>query len=333
MAVRNPFSIRRLALAGLILLILASAGCSAAGNQPNEASAPVEIKIAMIPIVDGLPFYVAEKQGYFKENNLNVTIIPAASAAERDQLIAAGQAVGMINDLLSVALYNKQETQVQIVRIAHAARPDSPMYRVMASAKSGITSPAELAGVPIGISQGTVIEYVTDRLLEKAGLAEDQIESMAVPKMPERLALLGSGELKAATLPEPFSTIAEQGGAVTLIDDSQYTELGISVVSFRKAFIDENPQAVQGFMAAIEKAVADINQDPETWRPLLAEKKLIPEALKDTYPVPQFPGPSVPDEAQFADMIDWAKSHALIEKDLPYSESVTDRFLDNSSAK
>lgn len=333
MTAANFFFLRRLALAGLILLILASAGCSAAGGQPNAASAPVEIKIAMIPIVDGLPFYVAEKQGYFEENNLNVTIIPAASAAERDQLIAAGQAVGMINDLLSVALYNRQETQVQIVRVAHAARPDSPMYRVMASAKSGITSPAELAGVPVGISQGTVIEYVTDRLLEKSGLAEEQIVSLAVPKMPERMALLGSGELQAATLPEPFSTIAGQGGAVTLVDDTGYTELGISVISFRKAFIDQNPQAVQGFMAAIAKAVADINQDPETWRPLLAEKKLIPEALKETYPMPQFPDPIVPDEAQFADMIDWAKSRALIENDLLYSESVTDRFIDNSSVK
>jgi ABC-type nitrate/sulfonate/bicarbonate transport system substrate-binding protein len=43
------------------------------------------------------------------------------------------------------------------------------MYRVLAAKNSGMTSPAELAGVPIGMSQGTVIDYVTSRLLEKEG--------------------------------------------------------------------------------------------------------------------------------------------------------------------
>ena len=61
------------------------------------------------------------KQGYFAANRVKVTFIPAASAAERDQLIAAGQADGMINDLVSVALYNKQAVQVQTVRFARTA--------------------------------------------------------------------------------------------------------------------------------------------------------------------------------------------------------------------
>jgi NitT/TauT family transport system substrate-binding protein len=310
-----------------LALMLGSCTPSPAAPAAQGTTAPVEIRIAILPIIDALPMYVAQEQGYFTAGGVSVNFIPAASAAERDQLIAAGQADGMINDLVSVALYNKEAVQVQAVRYARTASSDSAMYRVMASKDSGLETAADLAGVPIGISQGTVIDYVTTRLLEKEGLTSDQIESVAVPKMNERMALLDSGELKAATLPEPFGTMAQQGGASIIVDDSKYPQYGYSVISFRKAFIDQNPQAVTAFLKAVEQAVADINKDPEAWRPLLGEYKLVPEPLQPTYPIPVFPAASIPSQEQFQDVTAWAKERQMIAADLEYSESVTDQYL------
>jgi NitT/TauT family transport system substrate-binding protein len=286
-----------------------------------------EIRLAVLPIIDALPFYVASQQDYFAAQNVRVTYIPTGSAAERDQLIAAGQADGMINDLVSVALYNKDTVQVQTVRLAATAAEGAPMFRVLAARDSGLTIPADLAGVPVGMSQGTVIDYVTARLLEKEGLDPGQIQSIAVPRLPDRLALLGSGELQAATLPEPFGTIALQDGAVSIVDDSKYPEYGSSVISFRKAFIDANPQAVAGFLRAVEQAVTDLNSDPDQWRGLLREYKLVPEALQESYPIPAFPPASVPGPPQWQDVTAWAVERALIPQDLPYGESVTDAYL------
>jgi len=316
------------ALAALVILPLILAACA---PQVQPAAKPpaeqVSLKIAVLPIIDALPFYVAQKQGYFSANNLAVTFIPVASAAERDQLIAAGQADGMINDLVSVAMYNKQNIQVQTVRFARVADSKTAMYRVLAAKDSGLKAPGDLAGVPVGMSQGTVIDYVTSRLLEKEGLKPGQIQSMAVPKLPDRMALLGKGELKAATLPEPFGTIAQQAGAVLIVDDSKYPEYGNSVISFRKTVIDQHPAAVKGFLAALETAVADINRDPETWRPLLGEYKMVPEAVQGTYPMPAFPAASIPSEAQWKDVIEWAKVRQLIGIDLGYKDSVTGQYL------
>ncbi len=312
-------------LCGLTILSLLLGACTT--PTPAAVGTPVEIKIAILPIIDALPMYVAAKQGYYAANGVNVTFIPAASAAERDQLIAAGQADGMINDLVSVALYNKETIQVQAVRFARTASKDTAMYRILAAKDSGIQSPADLAGVAIGMSQGTVIDYVTTRLLEKEGLAAENIQSIAVPKLNERMALLGSGELKAATLPEPFGTMAQGNGASILVDDSKYPEYGYSVISFRKAFIDQNPKAVQGFLAAFEQAVTDINQKPETWRSLLGENKLLPEPLQAAYPMPGFPSASVPSEAQFKDVIEWATTRQIITTSLDYAQSVTRQYL------
>ncbi len=314
-------------LAVLVSLTTILAACGAPGADQARPAGKDSLKIAVLPIIDALPFYVAEKQGYFSANNLTVTFIPAASAAERDQLIVSGQADGMINDLVSVALYNKQSIQVQTVRFACVANAQNAMFRVLAAKNSGIKTAADLAGVPIGMSQGTVIDYVTTRLLEKEGLQPGQIQSVAVPKLPDRLALLGKGELKAATLPEPFGTIAQQSGAILIVDDTKYPQYGNSVISFRKAVIDQHPAAVKGFLSAVEKAVADININPENWRALLGEYNMVPEAVQASYPIPTFPKASIPDEAQWKDVIDWAKARQLIPGDLDYGQSVTGKYL------
>jgi len=78
--------------------------CSPATVQP--VAAPVTMKIALLPIVENLPLYVAQQQKLFEKQSIAVEFIPVASAAERDQVFAAGQADGMINEIVATLLYN-----------------------------------------------------------------------------------------------------------------------------------------------------------------------------------------------------------------------------------
>ncbi|MGB9641488.1 MAG: ABC transporter substrate-binding protein, partial [Anaerolineales bacterium] len=172
-----------------------------------------------------------------------------------------------------------------------------------------------------------IIEYITDRLLEAEGLAPAEIKTIAVPKIPDRLALLSSGELKAATIPDPLAYLAVQQGASFLVQDSKYPQYGHSTYAFRKQVIDQNPAAIRAFLAAIEDAVSDINADPTRWGELLKEQKLVPEPLLATYQVPPFPTKSVPSEQLWADVLSWAKEKGLVSVDVSYSDSVTDQFL------
>jgi NitT/TauT family transport system substrate-binding protein len=183
-------------------------------------SGPETVRVAVLPILDALPMYVAEAEGYFEKEGVQVKFIPVSSAAERDQLMQSEQADAMINDLVSTMLYNKDQTQIQIVDFARTASKEFPQYRILAAKDSGINTIEDLKGVEIGVSEGTVIEYTTDRLLEDAGFAPEDIKTLAVPKIPDRMALLNSGELKAANLPDPLASLAIQQGAKVIVDDS-----------------------------------------------------------------------------------------------------------------
>jgi NitT/TauT family transport system substrate-binding protein len=136
--------------------------------------------------------------------------------------VAAQQADGMINETISDMLFNKEKIQVQAVRYALRPAEGYGHFFILASGKSGITTPGQLKGVEIGVSQGTVIEYVTERLLQAEGLTNDEIMTIPVPKLPDRMALLASGELQAGTLPDPLGGLAVQSGAVVVLDDSAH---------------------------------------------------------------------------------------------------------------
>jgi len=299
----------------------------AATTAPTEVENIGTLKIAVLPIIDTLPMYVAEAEGLFAKHGLLVELIPVASAPERDQLLAAGQADGTINETLAVMLFNKEAVQMQVVRYALQPGEGYPHFRILASSQSGITTSSELKNVEIGVSQGTIIEYVTERLLQTQGLNADEIKTIAVPKIPDRMALLGSGELSAGVLPDPLASLAMSQGAANVLDDSMNPEYGFSVYSFRKDVIDNNPAAVKAFLAAIEEARLLINPDPARYTSLLSDKGLVPPPLLETFRVPPFPASAVPSEEEWNDGLAWLKEKGILSVDVKYSDSVNGSLL------
>jgi NitT/TauT family transport system substrate-binding protein len=309
----------------LAALSLALAACGGATAVPP--SQPVTIRIAMLPILDALPMYVALAQGYFAAQNVNIEVVPVASAAERDQLMQGGQADAMVNDLVSTMFYNKDSTQIVVVRFARTATAQFPQYYILAGKDSGITSVDGLKGVEIAISEGTVIAYITDRLLVAEGLTAADIKTVAIPKIADRLAALAGGTVKAATIPDPAAAVAIAGGATVIVSDAKHPEFGNSLLSFSADFVNKNPAAVRGFLAAWEKGVADINADKTKWNELLKANKLLSDSLIGNYTLPDYPAKSVPTEAQFKDVNHWAKAKGLVAVDVSYPKSVNATFL------
>jgi len=308
----------------IFILILALGLILSACGAPAK---PAALKIAVLPIIDTLPMYVAQQEGLFAKHGVNVEFVTVASAPERDQLLAASQADGAVNETLSDMMFNKDTIQMQAVRYALRPTENAGHFFIIASGKSGITDAQGLKGVEIGVSQGTVIEYVTERLLQAEGLTSDEIKTIAVPKIPDRMALLASGELNAGVLPDPLGALAVQQGAVIVLDDSKHPEYGFSVISFRKEVIDANPEAVKGFLAAIEEATALVNADAAKYTAVLSDQKLVPPPLLATYKVPPFPTAGVPTETEWNDALAWAKEKGMLTVDVSYADSVNAGLL------
>jgi NitT/TauT family transport system substrate-binding protein len=316
---------KKLLISAMTLVVVLSLILAACAPAQQVQTTP--LKFISLRIIDFLPMYVAQQEGFFEKHGVIVELLPVATPPERDQLILAGQADGMINEISGTLYFNQDQVQVQIVRFARAATSVTHLFSILASKQSGITSVEDLKGRAIGISDGTIIAYLTDRMLAKENFAPEDIVTTSIPSLIDRMTLLNTGQLDAATLPEPLTSLALHQGAVLLLDDSKYPEYSSSTITFRKDVLDNRPDDVRAFLAAIEDAVNAINANPEKYQDVLIEMKVVPEVLQGKFEVPKFVTAGVPTEDQFKDVLDWTISKGLMTKDLPYSDSVNPAFL------
>jgi len=301
-------------------IVLGSPGF--AGQEPKGGT----LKVALLPIIDALPYYVAEKNGYFDKEGISVKVVPVASALDRDQLMQSGAVDGMLNEMASAAMFNRQSIKVQVVASCRASQEGYPLFRILAGPGSGIGDAVELAGMPIGISKNTIIEYVTDRLLSRQGLKAEQLNKRSVPAIPERYHLLMNGQIKAATLPDPLAASAMASGAHLVIDDSLYPLISVSVLSFSTAAISEKRGILRGFLNAWNRGAADINAAPDAARDLMLEKIRVPENVQDRYAIPPFQVKKVPAKEQWDDVMSWMTEKGLLDAPLEYHDSITAEF-------
>jgi NitT/TauT family transport system substrate-binding protein len=308
-------------VATMALLATTAAGCAPARPEDNK------LKIALIPVLDVLPVFVAEKNGYFAEQGIQVEGVPVKSAQERDVLMQTNQADGMLTDLVSNALLNKDKPRVKAVYTARRPYPGAPVFRILAGPKTAIRAPADMKGIPIGISQNTVIEYLTDRMLQAEGLLPGDINKLEVSAIPVRFEQLIKGNIQAATLPDPLAQGAIAAGARPVVDDSKYPALSQSVLSFSDETLKNKPSTVKRFLVAWEKAVKELNAHPEKYQDLLIEQGRVPQSIQGSYRMPPFPERGVPAADEVADVIRWMRDKGLVGRDISYAEMVDPSYL------
>jgi len=309
-------------LVTLVLLLGAVAPAAAQDDTPT-------LRLGLLPILDALPFYVAESEGFFAEAGVEVELVPVASALERDQLVLAGEIDGMINDLISTGIFNQDEPLIQIVALGRRAYPDFPQYRILGAPRSNVTIPEDLTNVEIVISENSVIHYITQRILENAGVDIAKITYRAEPNIALRYQLLLEGTYKAATLPDPLAQAAIENGAVLVADDTALVEsqFSQSVLGFRTEVIEKYPDAVEHFVEAWMRAGEAINADPEAYRDLWIENTNVPDDVRDSYVLPPFPIYELTTPEAWADAMDWMLSEEIIDEAPSYESSVTDVFI------
>jgi NitT/TauT family transport system substrate-binding protein len=300
----------------LFLSLLISTGAAAQG-----------LKIGLLQIEDSVPFYVAEEAGYFRQEHVEVELVPFLSALERDSALIAGAIDGAISDPIGALLLDKGEGMVKITSLGLGKTPAEGIFAILAAPGSGIKTIDDLKGVEIAVSNATIIEYVTDRLLAMRGFSPDEIKKVEVKKMPIRMQLLLSGSVKAATLPEPLASIAAGKGATLLVTDGDTDQsLSQTVVIIRSDVLADRKDEVSALFRSYRLAVRAINSNPENYRSLVTEKGRIPPFMADTYPIATYPEPEPFSRTLYEPAAAWLAAKGLIDE-IAYEDMVATDFM------
>lgn len=322
---------KRLVAALLITVLAFAGGCSKPAAQktvPAPAASteakPSPVKIGTLPTEDTLPLWVAEKNGYFKQAGIpSLEIVSFQSAQERDAAFASGAIDGFMGDMIAAANLEAGGAPNTILTVMLGSDQSQGRFAVVVPPKSTVTTLSALAGVPVGTSSATIQEYVLDGLMAEAGVPADKVKVEEVKKVPVRFELLMQGKLQAAMLPEPFVTLAEQSGARIIGDDTKAkANLSQTILVFSDKYLSQpgGTATAAAVLGAWDKAVADINKDPGSWRGMLVEKARLPQPLANSYTVNTYPAHQLPTKEQVDAVLSWMKSKGLLKKDVTFED-------------
>ena len=327
----------------MLALILASAGlligCSAAVNGNGEAGGPAgsagnssseqntglgrQIVIGSMVTEDILPMWVAEEEKIFAEYGIDATVMTFQSGQELSTAMVSGAVDIAMTDILVSATLTASGTPVVMEWVTLGATASQGRFGIMTSPESGITSLKDLAGVPIGVGSNTMPEYVMYGLLYSAGLTDDEIVGEEIKKVPVRYEMMTSNQVAAAALPGSLLALGEATGMVLVADDSTGANLSTSVMVMREdlASTPEGAFIVETLAEVWDDAVTRINANPEDYRSVLVLRAQLPEPVKDSYVISEYPLVARPTPQMVTPVLNWMYKMGYLSIELSYDYS------------
>ncbi len=302
----------------------ASSSSSTASTSTDAASGSADtkalaVRLGTLPTEDILPMWVAESEGLFAKNGVECTISTFQSATELIAAVSAGEVdVAMTDPMVSASLC-ASGTDVRICWITLGADASQGRFGIM-TADEDIAELTDLAGKEIGVGSNTILEYVMDKLMERAGVADEDIVKAELQKLPVRYEAMASGQVAAAALPASLLALGEANGFRCVADDTQGDNISQSVMVARATFTaDETGQeALDALATTWDDAVALINAAPDDYRALLVEKASLADAVAQTYPVSTYPSVQLPEQQAIDDVLAWMQEKGYLTEALTY---------------
>lgn len=253
---------RRVAIAGAGLLSLAM--MSGVAWAQSET---IRIGVGSDPVFAA--FYLADQEGLFKAEGVDVDIQLYADGSEALNALVAGQ--------VDAGIGAEPTTMLRIPRaelrpLAVAIEAGKNIKLVLAK---GIADPAAIR--KLGIVPGSASEYTARLAL--AFLKLDPAKVEFVPSGPPELpALLARGDIDAFFAWEPWPARGvEQGGTIALTSgDVGYTDTLWLTAS--AALLEKNPDGARKVLAALAKASDIAREDPDRAAAAVKKATSIPEA-------------------------------------------------------
>lgn len=229
-------------------------------------------------------------------NQYNVTM--ATTNEEVTALLTSGQAdIAALSTTVACNLYNKTDGDVQLLAVSTLG----VLY--LLEKGDSVHTLEDLYGKTVWCTgQGANPEYILSHLLNEAGLTPNEDVTIEWLTPQEITAKMLAEEEGICMLPVPAATVLLQKDetirqAVDL--NAQWEEreeqlLPMGGIVVRRAFLEENPQAVQNFMEEYEASIhyisdpANLNLDREDSAPnLVARYEITPTAELAALAIPQ----------------------------------------------
>jgi NitT/TauT family transport system substrate-binding protein len=294
------------------------------GGAAKSEGGITKVTVGTLPIANAAPMYLGMKQGFFRDERLEIAPQMAQSGNELITGLVGGDAQFAFLGYVPVIVARSKGLPVKVVANAdNGADTAKDEWQVIMSPKgSPIREPADLAGKTVAVNAlKGVAEVGLKAALEKEGVDPESVKLLEVP-FPEMPAAMDAGRVDAIWAPEPFLTSVLGQGAQEVL--APYISLGKKfpngTYATTEKYLAENADVVERFARAMNKSSQYATEHPDEARAIIPTFTQIKPAVAEKIRLPLWP--TEIDRAQLEDLVGYTQKYGVIDKPVDVDDLV-----------
>jgi len=298
---------------------------------PKAPPQQFTLRIGFFPIVESMPYFVMQEQGFAAKNGLQFQETPFPGGGALIEAIVAGSVDGgnLIGtmSLLPAAQQGLVPDKIITVAANSFADPDHPLGGILAA--SSVNSWQDLRGQQIAVPLiKSPAGAAAKGRLQIEGVADYKL--VEIPYANQGLAVAG-GNVAAAIMPEPWLTqsLLRKDGKLLgwVIGGPPFERIESSMIIFSADFCRKNPEAVKAYLLAQLHAVKWIDQNPEKARAILARRLSLSPEVGQKMSLPRFSSDGRNDPALLESMQPVLINAGILKAPVPVSQLYDETLL------
>jgi NitT/TauT family transport system substrate-binding protein len=229
---------------------------------PAVAQEKMQLQLNWFQLADHSPIYLAIKKGYFKEENIDLTVLRGSGSADSAKKIDLGQADVGISDAPTVLTAISKGANLKMVAVVYDKAGNNVFFRKSA----GIKTPKDMVGKKIAVPPAD-----SHRVLWPAFAALNGIDPASVTLVnvkPEgKQAIVAAGEVDGSfdlyTSYAIWEKVLGKGDVGNLL----WADFGLPIYGHtyfvNNETIKKNPQLIEKFLRATHKGWRDAKANPK----------------------------------------------------------------------
>ncbi|MGB3612212.1 MAG: ABC transporter substrate-binding protein [Elainellaceae cyanobacterium] len=274
-----------------VCTFLVAVGCgqpdtasSDADTSPADATAPAEvsgepIKMGYSSWAGWWPWAIAEEQGFFEANGVNVELTWFDGYLTSMEALASGQLDAncqTLNDTISFAA-DAVNGEVAVLVNDNSAGNDKVIVA------EGIESVEDLEGKTVALEEGVVGDFLLSLALEDAGMSRDAVEIKNLETGAAATAF-AAGQTDAFAGWVPFwETALTREGSKELTSSADFPGAIPDLLVVSQTLIDERPDQVQALVNTWFDVRSFMEENAEEANKIMAKRASVDAANFDTY--------------------------------------------------
>ena len=250
------------------LAAVAAAVCAAVALGSVSASAATKIRLTLdwIPQSTHGLIFIAEYEGYYKAEGLDVKIDAGRGSADAVKKLVSGTHDIGLADINALIQYNAKNKGKEIKSVMMMY--EQPPFSIFVMKKSGITHPRQLVGKTLGAPVFDASYKLFPAFAKAIGIDPNSVQKKNMdPRLREPMLIKGQVDAISGHVFSSMLNLKAAGVKEEDVTFFMYGDFGMESyangIAVRPEFLAKNADAVRGFVRATIKATRDMVLRPK----------------------------------------------------------------------